>query len=118
MQIALKSLPSLDDADIDKMITETMRLQLAGIDSFVWEYIKKCLSVESSSMVDEIAEKVIEKIKDMSIDSDGGGDVGKQEGRRGTFANRPYRPRVGNPRNRTSQRGRKCRTCESPEHFF
>ena len=136
MQIALKSLPSFNDADIDKLTTETMRLQLAGIVSFASEIDKKCMSVESPSIVDQIAEKVIEKMKGMPIDNHRGDDWDKQEtasanwvgnqergyqrrGRRGNFSNKAYRSRAGNPRNnRTSQRGRKCRTCESPEHFF
>ena len=136
MQIALKSLPNFNDADVDKLTTETMRLQLAGIDSFASENTQKCMSVESPSMVDQIADKVIEKMKGISIDSHGGDDGGKQEsasanfvgnkgkgyqrrGTRGNFPNKSYRPRAGNPsNNRTPQRGRKCRTCESPEHFF
>ncbi len=136
MQIALKSLPSFTDADIDKLASETMRLQLAGIDSFVSNKVKECMSVDSPAVVDAIAEKVIEKLKGTSIDNHGGDDGGKQEtatanfvgnqwrgyqrrGKRGNFPNKSYQPRAGNQRNnRTSQRGRKCRTCESPEHFF
>ena len=136
MQIALKSLPSFNDADVDKLTSETMRLQLAGIDSFASENNQKCMmSVEGPSMVDEIAAKVIEKMKGISIGSHGGEDGGKQETAsanfvgnqwrgyqrrgRGNFPTKSYRPSAGNPRNnRTSQRGRKCRTCESPEHFF
>lgn len=136
MQIALKSLPSFSDADIDKLAAETMRLQLAGIDSFASEKIQSCMSVEGPSVVDEIADRVIAKLKGISIDSHGG-DVGdnkematanfvgnqwrgsQRRGRRGNFASKPFQPRAGNPRNnRSSQSGRKCRTCESPEHFF
>ena len=72
MQIELKSLPSFNDADVDKLTSETMRLQLAGIDSFASENNQKCMmSVEGPSMVDEIAEKVIEKMKGISIGSHG-----------------------------------------------
>ena len=71
MQIALKSLLSFNDADVDKLTTETMRLQLAGIDSFASENTQKCMSVESPSMVDQIADKVIEKMKGISIDNQG-----------------------------------------------
>ena len=80
MQIALKSLPSFNDADVDKLTSETMRLQLAGIDSFASENNQKCMvSVEGPSMVDEIAEKVIERMKGISIGSHWGEDGGKQE---------------------------------------
>ena len=122
MQIVLKSLPSFNDADVDKLTSETMRLQLAGIDSFASENNQKCvMSVEGPSMVDEIAEKVIEKMKGISIGSHGGEDGGKQETAsanfvgnqwrgyqrrgRGNFPTKSYRPSAGNPRNnRTSQR--------------
>ena len=136
MQIALKSLPSFTDADIDKLATEIMRLQLAGIDSFVSNKVQECMSVDSPSVVDAIAEKLIEKLKGTSIGNHGGDHRGKQEsatahfvgnqwpgyqrrGNQGEFPNKSYQHRAGNQRNnRTSQRGRKCRTCESPKHFF
>ncbi len=136
MQIALKSLPSFIDANIDKLATETMRLQIAGIDSFASNKAQECMAVESPSVVDAIAEKVIEKLKGPSIDIHGSNDGGIQEiatanyvgnqrrgnqrrGRRGNFPNKSYQPRAGNQgNNRPSQRGRKCRTCESSEHFF
>ena len=63
MQIALKSLPCFIEADIDKLATETMRLQLAGIDSFAVKKAQKCMSVDSVSIVDEIAAKVLKNYK-------------------------------------------------------
>ena len=136
MQIALKSMPTFTDADIDTLATETTRLQLAGIDSFASNKTHECMSVESPSVIDEIAEKVIEKLKGSMMGNNGGDDGGKQEtasanfvgnqwrgyqrrGKRGNAPNTSYQPRAGNQRyNRTTQKGRKCRTCESPEHFF
>ena len=73
MQISLKSLPSFTDADIDKLATETMRLQIAGIDSFASNKAQECMSV------DAIAEKVIEKLHSTSINIHGGNDGGRQE---------------------------------------
>ncbi len=132
MQIALKSLPCFTEADIDKLATETMRLQLAGINSFASTKSQECMSVEnSSSIVDEIAEKVIKKLKEASINNHGGDDGGKQETAaanfvgnqwRGGFQRRGRRRNFSQPRAgrniQSSQRKRQCRTCESPEHFF
>ena len=136
MQIALKSLPCFIEADIDKLAKETMRLQLAGIDSFAVEKGQKCMSVDNESIVDEIAEKVIEKLQGTLNLSQGGDVEDKQDsatanfvgnswrgnqrrGRRGAFSNRYTQPRSRNPRNNsTAQRGRNCRACGSPEHFF
>ena len=129
-------MPTLTDADIDTLATETMRLQLAGIDSFASNKTHECMSVESPSVIDEIAEKVIEKLKGSLMGNNGGDDGGKQEtasanfvgnqwrgyerrGKRGNVPNKSYQPRAGNQRyNRRAQKGRKCRTCKSPEHFF
>ena len=136
MQIALKSQPGFIEADIDKLASETTRLQLAGIDSFAFEKVQQCMSVDSASMVDEIAAKVIEKLKGTLTISDGGDVEDKQDsaaanfvgnnwrgyqrrGRRGTFSNRSNQPRSRNPRNNgTAQRGRNCRVCGNPDHFF
>ena len=135
MQIALKSLPCFIDADIEKLATETMRLQLAGIYSFDFQKAQKCMSVDSASMVDEIA-AVLEKLQGTLTFNQGGDVKDKQDyaaanfvgnnwlghqrrRRRGTFSNRPTQPQSRNQKNNSAaQRGRNCRACGSPGHFF
>ena len=93
------------------------------------------MSVDSVSIVDEIAAKVIEKLQGTLTLSQGGDVKDKQDsatanfvgnswrgnqrrGRRGAFSNRYTQPPSRNPRNNsTAQRGRNCRACGSPEHF-
>ena len=135
MQIALKSLPNFTEIDVDKLATETMRLQLAGIDSFAAGKTHECMSVESPSMVDAIAEKVIEKLRNSTIADHGADDGGEQEslaanfvsnqwrgyprrGKQNRFPKKSYHPRATTQQNsRPSQSGRKCRSCQSPDHF-
>ncbi len=66
MQIALKSLPSFADAEINDLATETTRLQLAGIEknsAIKGQKMQECMNVDSSKcMIDAIAEKVAEKL--------------------------------------------------------
>ena len=62
MQIALNSMSTFTDANIDTLATEIMRLQLAGIDSSASNKAQECMKVESPPVVDEIAEKVIKKL--------------------------------------------------------
>ena len=97
MQIALKSLPNFTEIDVDKLATETMRLQLAGIDSFAAGKTHECMSVESPSMVDAIAEKVIEKLRNSTIADHGADDGGKQESLAANFVSNQWRgyPRRG-----------------------
>ena len=135
MQIALKSLPNFTEIDVDKLATETMRLQLAGIDSFAAGKTHESMSIESPSMVGAIAEKVIEKLRNSTIADHGADDGGKQEslvanfvsnqwrgysrrGKQNRFPKKSYQPRATTQQNsRPSQSGRKCRSCQSPDHF-
>ena len=74
MQISLKALPDFDKADINKLAVETTRLQLAGIGSFAAANPQQCMNVDSPSLVDTIADKVIEKMKSCAISIPGSED--------------------------------------------
>ena len=140
MQIALKTLPSFAEADIYNLAKETTRLQVVGIETFFSRTVDKaqeCMSVANAeSMVDTIAEKVIEKLRntsfDIPADKDGGNEsanfLGYQrrgrKGRgnksnRGDFRKQTHQQGRNNPRNPgLPQSGRTCRSCESPDHFY
>ena len=131
MQIALKALPEFDKADINKLASETTRLQLAGIDSFVTKGNREnCMNVDSPSIVDEIADKVIEKLKGSSL-----GNRGNEDGGQGEIAAANYTGNYGTTFNQNRRRGRgqsyshynkpkpalrrnKCRACQSTDHFY
>ena len=133
MQISLKALPDFDKADINKLAVETTRLQLAGIGSFAAANPQQCMNVDSPSLVDTIADKVIEKMKSCAISIPGSEDGGNNETANATYCG--YRP-FQNKRNANTNRGqfsrrpsnrgyrnraqqtRKCRSCQSLEHLF
>ena len=71
MQIALKSLPDFEKTSISQLPTETIRLEIAGVESIA-KSSQACMSVESPIMVDAIADKVLEKLRNASIDVSGG----------------------------------------------
>ena len=123
MQVALKSLPGFDKTSINELATETTRLQIAGIQSIGINKTSSCMSVESPAIIDSIADKVMEKLKECSFSSqeDGGSTEAtgatlsveklyKQRGQRGFFSRRqkPNYP----------QRTKSCRSCKSKDHLF
>lgn len=142
MQVALKSLPDFTSADINVLAEETVRLKTAGIQSFVSTNPVKsndhCMAVNSidlDSLVDSITDKVVEKMKKHSVNDDGGQDQaqsvnwvasGNSYNQRFPRANN-YRyssSRGRNPRGRYQRfprpggtQERKCRSCQSPNHF-
>ena len=132
MQIALTTLPSFAEADINTLAMETTRLQVAGIETFSSNTVdkaKECMAVASTeSMVDTTVDKVIEKLRNIffhtSTDKNGGNDsanfVGYQmRGGKGRGRGNFHHQRKGNPRNPGSfQSERKCRACESADHFY
>ena len=61
MQVALKSMPDFATASVDKLATETARLQIAGIKSFHLGESHECMSVNGLK-IDEIASKIHEKL--------------------------------------------------------
>ena len=129
MQIALKALPHFEKASIDILTTEANRLQLAGIQSFTSDNNQHCMNV-NNSLVDEIAEKVMEKMKGISIDVPGAADGGNnatafatfsgprpaQNWKRGGRGSISARPRWQKYRS-TQQQPRKCRNCQSSDHL-
>ena len=110
MQIALKALPSFAEADINTLAMEATPLQVAGIETFSSNTVdkaKECMAIASTEgMDDTIADKVIEKLRNIpfhtSTDKDWGNEsanfVGYQmrggKGRgRGSFRNRIHQQR-------------------------
>lgn len=81
MQIALKSMEKFATCDINTLAEETTRLQLAGIKSKfqeccstnVVDSVKNDNPTMPSTMMDAIADKVIEKLKNTTISSQAGG---------------------------------------------
>ena len=131
MQIALKSLP--DFSSSSQLSTETTRLELAGIDSFVSSSCVSRMSVNAvntDTLVDSITAKVVEKIKEFSLNLPEGEfpvsnvnyvDTRFNRGRMGTNRNqsRPRSNRGGYSRgySRNTTQFRKCRVCQSPDPF-
>ena len=140
MQIALKSLASFAGADIYDLAKETTRLQVAGIETFssrAADKAQECMAVANTeSMVDTIADKVIEKLRNISFDipadKDGGNESAnflgyQRRGRRGKgntsnrgdFRKPTLQQRRNSPRNPDRPpSGRTCRSCDSPDHFY
>ncbi len=70
MQIALKSLPEFSTSDINKLSTETARLELAGVESFGSSsrgFNMSVNAVNTDTLVDSITAKVVEQIKEFSL---------------------------------------------------
>ena len=70
MQVALKSLSNFDSFDITALANETTRLTTAGIQSFMSKKGDHCKSIAEpnyDSLVDTVADKVVEKLKDLSL---------------------------------------------------
>ena len=72
MQIALKSLPNFSTASLNDLAKETTRLQIAGIESLASSQQGHCMSVNIEDLVDSIADKVLAKMKGMSVGAPGG----------------------------------------------
>ena len=66
MQLALKALPAFADTDINKLASETTRLQLAGIPSFGTKQSSQCMNVNESGLIDLIVAQVIHQIGELS----------------------------------------------------
>ncbi len=121
MQIALKSMKGFDSADIITLADETLRLEIAGVESFDGKKTTaECFEIQESktqTMVDMIAEKVIEKMK---FDTKQSEEVNfaKQQPFRGQ---RRPRWQINFPRNTAQpakqQSTKQCRACQSTEHF-
>ena len=135
MQVALKSLEKFSDAEIRTIADETTRLELAGIRSLLSDPSKNKAIFgatnpsDDRSMVDSIAEKVIEKLQlqTAAINLDDGGKsneinfAARNRGRGFQFRNyrAPGRGRsVSSNRSTAEPRQMRCRTCQSTEHLF
>ena len=137
MQSALKSQLTFAEANIKELAGETTRLQLAGVTSFA-DIKDKCSNVNTqqtnhdSEMIETIAAKVVEKMKDASLGAHGGqedvnsarfmGNRPYSNQRRGQFAprfnrtgNRGFKRNSPGPAKESQQL--KCRACQSPEHL-
>ena len=131
MQLALKALPAFADTDINKLASETTRLQLAGIPSFDNKQSSQCMNVNESGLVNSIVAQVIHQIGELSTGGlatkghteteqacanfDRQGFINRRGSRRGQFRNRSDGRNAGFRSNNQPQR--KCRSCQSPDHF-
>ena len=127
MQVALKALSTFETANINDLATETTRLQLARIDSFANKKASECLSVDNPTVINAIAEQVIEKMKLTSMGAPGGEYGGDVDSGNAAFAierstnqrTRNYRNFSNRPRGtRNSQPKRACRSCQSTDHLY
>ena len=66
MQIALKSLPKFSTASLNDLTKET-RLQITGIESFASSQQGHCMSINTEDLLNSIADKVLAKMKGMSV---------------------------------------------------
>ena len=127
MQIALKSSPQFSTASLIDLAKETSRLQIAGIQSVASSKQGYCMSVETNHDVDSVVDKVLEKIKGLTVGIPEGAQAppsvefvdNKPVGR---FSNRergPYRSRPRSFRGGyqpTTSKTRRCRACQSADH--
>ena len=73
MQTALKAMPNFAEFSITDVAKETVRLQLAGIESFSTPQPNHCMNINNATeeinatLVDTIVEKVVGKVKNMSV---------------------------------------------------
>ena len=137
MQIALKSLTTFKDSDINALATETTRLELAGVKSFGSKGATGSKQTEvnvceiNDIAINSIAEKVIEKLNlgspglhqpsQASASDIDGTDSGVQyvaQHGRGALG-RGGRGRGGRGgRGRGGATQKKCRNCQSTEHLI
>ena len=145
MQIALKSRTTFATDDISTLVTETVRLTLAGVKSYskCTTTSEGCDSVDvvhatmpvqlpgaSSDMINAIAEVVVSKLKetslvgsDMTTDGDASGQnhdaVHNVGGRGNGFGGRRGRGRGrGRGGRGNGNQVRKCRSCQSTDHVI
>lgn len=145
MQIALKSLATFKDIDINELATETMRLELAGVKSFGSKNGTGSKQTEvnlcevNDLAINSIAEKVIEKLNLNSpglqqncqavasdnAGTDGGIQYVAQHGRGASGrSGRGGGRGGGRGNNRGGGRGgrgstqKKCRNCQSSDHLI
>ena len=124
---AIVSLPKLSTASLNDLAKETTRLQIAGIESFASPRQGHCMSIKTEDLVDSIANKVLAKMKGMSVGAPGGTEdspsvnyFDKKFNRFATRGKNKSRPRSSNfrggyqPSNFQSQR---CRSCQSTDHY-
>ena len=146
MQVALKSLATFKDMSINDLATECVRLQLAGIESYANNNKSASTSnaervnaisggIDTASLVDSIAESVMQKLQlnnvcdvvgddvdGISTDSSGNANVNSvTRGRAASRGNRFQRRGSSYPSRRPQGRGgrndRKCRGCQSTGHI-
>ena len=142
MQTALKSMEKFESCDINALADEVTRLQIAGIKSnFHAAPLASSHSVNATGttmaddMLNSIAERVVEKLTNLSIhQEDGGNDpyhptVNAAANVVATFPSNPrggYRNYSSQRRARGNSRGRyrnypaqqlKCRCCKSSDHL-
>ena len=136
MQVAIKSTDQFSAYSIDQTADAVSRLELAGVKSSkATRTVNLCEEKEfAENVVDKIAEKVFEKIKDLNVSCDeepkvnavdncyqnrrGGRyrqNFNRQDSNRGSNRGN-YRKR--NSGNSSSSVERKCRSCFSTEHFL
>ena len=132
MQVALKSLEKFAGADIKTIADETTRLELAGIRSLLSDTSQNkgvfgaTNPRDERSVIDSIADKVIEKLHNISTSQEDGGScneihfTGRNRGRgfRARNFRAPGRGRSISSNGRTEPRQMRCRTCQSTEHLF
>ena len=147
MQVALKSLENFSSSDINLLATEETRLRPAGINCLITGNIRVqlcgskafeinaiCEIMDQKSLIDSIADKVVEKLKVTSIDNMDEGARLQQSttnfvGNQRTYSQGGYgyrrqgQGRVAGLKGRFRQ-GRnkpatvlKCRSCQSTEHL-
>lgn len=140
IQITLKAMPTFAESSLNYIATKTIRLQLAGIESFSMSEPNQCNNVNNGSndsLIDLIAEKVVSMMTEISLGPEASQDVshefpntnfvgshfhGNQRGTRGnSFSNRnrDFNNRGlqhSNPPAHTPQ-NKKCRASQSSEHF-
>ncbi len=129
MQVALKSLSKFSTASLNDLAKETTRLQIAGIQSLASSQQGHCMSVntDTEGFVDSIADKVLEKMKGMSVGAPGGSEAspsvnyfGKRSNRFTTRGKNQSYPRSRNFRGgyqASNPKSQKCRSCQSTDHY-
>ena len=109
MQVALKSLSHFKDCDINTLAKETVRLELAGVKSQMHLPPPNVNNVdEEKSLVDAIANKVMDKIENLSLEAN---QISRGQNRYQRGRNNANRGRRGN--NRQPPR---CRSCQVSGH--
>ena len=124
LQLAIKSLQDYDTKDIKAISKEAVRLEIAGVSSGA-SSIASAEQEPRDSMVDAIAEKVIEKLAGTNLlsgqASDDSGGVNAVDNRNGFDHRGRGRGRGRGGRgssNAQSQAAKKCRCCKRTGHLI